>query len=142
MHEPLDINDFCQILDIISRNDKQNRPLTHKQIRVYLECISELWPKLDIQDTFIVPVTPRIKFYFHAMSCWISHEKRAFLAEKLIELLRSLEKNNKSKQQDNFTQVQADPIQQNLTQEEPDPDDIPFNQGDVSVSLETSPGNF
>ncbi|MBW4673355.1 MAG: hypothetical protein KME52_04860, partial [Desmonostoc geniculatum HA4340-LM1] len=73
------------------------------------------------------------------MSCRISHKKRAFLASQLLDLLDLLEP--KSKQQNNFTQVEADqhPIQQNLTQEEPDPDDIPFNPGDVSVLLETSP---
>lgn len=142
MYESLNINDFRHILYIIRDNHKKYNSLTHKQVRVYLNCMRDLWSSEEmscIPDSYCLPA---IKFHFYAMSCRISHEKRAFLAEELLKLLDLLEP--KSKQQDNFTLFEADqkPTQQNLTQEEPDPDDIPFNQGDVSVLLETSPGNF
>jgi len=130
MYESLDVNDFCHILYIIRDNRKKYPSLTHKEIRVYLNCMRELWASEEMSSIPDSYCLPSIKFHFYAMSCRISHEKRAFLADKLLDLLRLLKQPDKSKQQDNLTEVEADqqPKQQNLTVEEPNPDDIPFNQ--------------
>ena len=145
MYESLNINDFRHILYIIRDNHKKHDSLTHKQIRVYLNCMRELWSSEEmscIPDSYSLP---SIKFHFYAMSCRISHEKRAFLASQLLDLLYSLEKpKSNSKQQDSLlTQVEADqhPMQQNLTEEEPDPDDIPFDSGDTPIAV-ISPTDF
>ena len=99
MYESLNIGDFQHILYIIRDNHKKHNSLTHKQVRVYLDCMEQLWEKLDIPDSYWLP---SIKFHFWAMSCKISHEKRAFLASRLLDLLLLLEQHDKSKQQDNF----------------------------------------
>lgn len=138
MYDDLTLRDFFHILYIIRDNKNQN--LTHKQVRVYLDCMQELSTNLNIGNSYYLP---SIRFHFHAMSCRLSHKKRSFLAEELLKLLLLLEQSNKEpKQQQPAAQDVEPESKQNLTQEEPDPDDIPFNQGDVSVSLETSPGNF
>ena len=126
MYESLNLDDFKHILYIIRDNHKKHDSLTHKEVRVYLDCMEQLWEKLvDIPDSYWLP---SIKFHFWAMSCRISHEKRAFLASELLKLIVLLKQRNKSNQQDNLTEAEADqsPAQQNLTSEEPDPDDIPF----------------
>ena len=138
MYESLTLDDFKHILYIIRDNHKKYDSLTHKQIRVYLNCMRELWSSEEmsyIPDSYYLP---SIKFHFYAMSCRISHEKRAFLASELLKLLVLLQ-SNKSKQQDNLTEVKTDqePKQQNLTSEEDDPDDIPF---DPATKTEVSEG--
>ena len=142
MYESLNINDFCHILYIIRDNHKKHDSLTHKEIRVYLNCMRELWSSEEmscIPDSYSLP---SVKFHFYAMSCRISHEKRAFLASQLLDLLNLLEPKSNSKQQDNLlNQVEA-PIQQNLTEEEPDPDDIPFEAGGTSQNVRSVPDGF
>ncbi|MFN6530974.1 hypothetical protein [Nostoc sp. ChiSLP03a] len=101
MYETLNINDFRHILYIIRDNHKKHDSLTHKQVRVYLDCMEQLWEKLDIPDSYWLP---SIKFHFSAMSCRISHEKRAFLASELLKLLVLLKQDNKS----NTSGVSAD----------------------------------
>ena len=138
MYESLNINDFCHILYIIRDNHKKHDSLTHKEIRVYLNCMRELWSSEEmscIPDSYSLP---SVKFHFYAMSCRISHEKRAFLASQLLDLLYSLEKPKSNL----LTQVEADPIQQNLTEEEPDPDDIPFEAGDTYQAVRGVPDGF
>ncbi|WP_334964100.1 hypothetical protein [Nostoc sp.] len=103
----------------------------------------ELWSSEEmscIPDSYYLP---SIKFHFYAMSCQLSHEKRSFLAEELVKLLLLLDKpnTNNSKQQDNLTQVESEP-KQKLTEEEPDPDDIPFKAGDTSRSSRGIPDGF
>ncbi|MEH2000572.1 MAG: hypothetical protein V7L00_17805 [Nostoc sp.] len=141
MYESLNINDFRQILHIIRDNHKKHDSLTHKKIRVYLNCMRELWSSEEmsyIPDSYFLP---SIKFHFYAMSSRISHSKLAFLASQLLDLLDSLEEKPKS---NSMTQVEADqhPRQQNLTLEEPDPDDIPFEAGDTSKSSGDIPDGF
>lgn len=142
MYESLNIDDFRHILYIIRDNHKKHDSLTHKEIRVYLNCMRQLWSseELYIPDSYYLPL---IKFHFYAMSCRLSHDKRAILASKLLDLLNLLEQPN-SKQQDNLTEVKADQhlIQQNLTSEEADPDDIPFETGDMPVSSSDIPEGF
>ncbi|MGV0102242.1 hypothetical protein NSTCB13_00758 [Nostoc sp. DSM 114160] len=144
MYDPLTLDDFEHILYIIRDNHKKYDSLTHKQVRVYLNCMRELWSSEEmsyIPDSYYLP---SIKFHFYAMSCRISHEKRAFLASQLLDLLNLLKQPNKSKQQDNLTQIKADqnPTQQNLTSEENDPDDIPFEGGDTSQTANGVPDGF
>ncbi|MDZ8238528.1 MAG: hypothetical protein RMZ69_15330 [Nostoc sp. ChiQUE01a] len=135
MYESLNINDFRHILYII--RDYKKHDLTHKEVRVYLNCMRQLWSseEMYIPDSYYLPL---IKFHFYAMTCRLSHEKRAILAEELIKLLGLLEQPNKPK-----VQVEQESKQeQQTTSDECDPDDIPFKSGDVSLLLETSPGNF
>ncbi|MDF5706530.1 MAG: hypothetical protein PUP90_02320 [Nostoc sp. S4] len=135
MYQVLNIDDFRHVLYII--RDYKKHELTHKEVRVYLNCMRQLWfsDEMCIQDSYYLPL---IKFHFYAMSCRLSHQKRAILASELIKLLNLLEQPNKTK-----VEEQTESKLEHLTTEtEPDPDDIPFNSGDVSVSLETSPGNF
>jgi CRISPR/Cas system-associated exonuclease Cas4 (RecB family) len=134
MYESLQIDDFCHVLYIIRDNHKKHDSLTHKQVRVYLNCMRQLWASEDmyVPDSYYLPL---IKFHFYAMSCRLSHEKRAILASQLLDLLKQL----------NITKVEVDKQskqEQVTTADECDPDDIPFNPGDVSLLLETSPGNF
>lgn len=91
MYDSLNIDDFRHILYII--RDNKNETLTHKKVRVYLDCMEQLWEKLDIPDSYHLP---SIKFHFCAMSCRISHEKRAFLAERLLDLLSLLKEESKN----------------------------------------------
>ncbi|MFN6488337.1 MULTISPECIES: hypothetical protein [unclassified Nostoc] len=146
MYEVLNINDFRHILYIIRDNHKKHDSLTHKQVRVYLNCMRDLWSSEEmsyIPDSYYLP---SIKFHFFAMSCRISHEKRAFLASQLLDLLNLLEHPNKSKQQDILVQLEADQElikqQDNLIQEEPDPDDIPFETGDTPKTSGDIPNGF
>ncbi|MDZ8089035.1 MAG: hypothetical protein RMY16_26315 [Nostoc sp. DedQUE12b] len=105
----------------------------------------DLWSSEEmsyIPDSYYLP---SIKFHFYAMSCRISHEKRAFLASQLLNLLLQLEHPNKSKQQDTVVQLEADQQlkqQDNLTEEEPDPDDIPFKVGGTSQNVRGVPAGF
>ena len=134
MYEPLNIDDFRHILYMIRDNRKRHDSLTHKEVRVYLICMRQLWSseELYIPDSYYLPL---IKFHFYAMSCRLSHDKRAVLASKLLDLLNLLDKTkvevNKQSKQEHMT-----------TEKECHPDDIPFNSGDVSLLVETSPGNF
>lgn len=99
MYDDLNLRDFFHILYIIRDNHKKHNPLTHKEVRVYLDCMRELSEKLNIGDSYHLP---SVKFHFHAMSCRLSHEKRAFIAEELLKLLLLVEQSNK-KQQDTFS---------------------------------------
>ena len=139
MYESLTLDDFKHILYIIRDNHKKYDSLTHKEVRVYLDCMEQLWEKLDIPDSYWLP---SIKFHFSAMSCRISHEKRAFLASELLKLLVLLK--TKSKQLDNLTEMKADqnPTEQNLTSDEPDSDDIPFEAGDTYEAARVVPDGF
>ncbi|MEA5601058.1 hypothetical protein [Nostoc sp. UHCC 0252] len=138
MHESLNLDDFKHILYIIRDNHKKHYSLTHKEIRVYLDCMHNLWLSEEmsyIPDSYYLP---SIKFHLYAMLCRISHEKRAFLASELLKLLVLLEQPNQSKQQDNLTEeTDQEPKQQNLTSEEPDPDDIPFDAATKSKVAES-----
>ncbi|MDZ8227036.1 hypothetical protein [Nostoc sp. ChiVER01] len=98
MYEPLEINDFQHILYIIRDNHKSHNSLTHKEVRVYLDCMEQLWPRLNIPNC---DYPPTMKFYLWAMSCTISHEKRAMLAGKLLDLILLLKQPNTSPS-DNF----------------------------------------
>ncbi|MEH1885865.1 hypothetical protein [Nostoc sp.] len=131
MYEALTLDDFKHILYIIRDNHKKSYPLTHKQVRVYLDCMEQLWEKVHIADSYWLP---SVKVHFWAMSCRISHEKRSFLASELLKLFVLLG----SKQQ-NLTEIKSDqsPAQENLTSEEPGPDDIPF---DPATKTEVSKG--
>jgi hypothetical protein len=96
MYGALDIEVFRHILYII-RDNRGAYSLTHKEVRVYLGCMRDLWSQLDesqltIENSYYFP---EIKFYFYAMSCRISHEKRAFLAKRLLDLLSKLNLNSK-----------------------------------------------
>lgn len=96
----LEIESYIRILYRIRDNGNTNYPstFTHKQIRVYLECMTDLWEKMELLDTNKADyLQPEIKFLLAALSCRISHEKRTFLAERLIELLELI---RKSKPQD------------------------------------------
>ncbi|QSJ18766.1 hypothetical protein JYQ62_08405 [Nostoc sp. UHCC 0702] len=125
MYDSLNLEDFRHILYIIRDNDKQHDWLTHKEIRVYLHCLRELWTELNISDSYWLP---SIKFHFHAMALRISHEKRAILAARLLDLLVRLEQPNKSKQFDKSTEE----AKNNSTEpKEADTDDIPFESGEL-----------
>lgn len=139
MDEYLNIDDFRHVLYIIRDNHKNHDSLTHKQVRVYLNCMRQLWLSEEMcgvpSSSYYLPL---IKFHFFAMSCRLSHEKRAILASQLLSLLDLLERPNKT-----LVEVSKQLKQEHLTtSDEPDPDDIPFNPGDVSSNTETSPGNF
>lgn len=126
MYDSLNLEDFRHILYIIRDNHKKHNSLTHKEIRVYLRCMRELWGELNVSpDDYYIP---SIKFHFHAMALRISHEKRAFLAEQLLNLLLLLEPKQQSSNSKEFTNPKP---QENSTQhqQEDDPDDIPFEAG-------------
>jgi hypothetical protein len=133
---PLTVDDFKHILYIIRDNHKKYQSLTHKKVRVYLDCMNELLSQVSMPDSYWLP---SIKFHFYAMSCRISHEKRAFLAEELLKLLVLLKEPN-SKQKATELESEEKP-KQNMTSEEVDPDNIPFKYEDVFLSLGTSPEN-
>lgn len=86
MYGNLTIEHFKAILNRIKDNHKSSDWVTHKKIRIYLECMSDLWHHLSFPDTAKY-LLPEIEFLFRAMECRISHEKRAFLADRLLELL-------------------------------------------------------
>ena len=100
--DALEIESFVRILYRIRDNDRAGQPsFTHKQIRVYLECINDLWKDMQFLNTPQADYyQPEIKFLLRGLSCRISHEKRGFLAERLIDLLENIKKSapqNKSK---------------------------------------------
>jgi len=122
--DSLNIDDFKHILYIIRDNHKKYDSLTHKKVRVYLDCMNQLWSELYIPDSYYLP---SIKFHFYAMSCRISHEKRAFLASELLKLLVLLKQPN-SEQKVTELESNEKPKQTDSDSEEADPDDIPFDR--------------
>jgi hypothetical protein len=134
MYGSLNIDVFRHILYIIRDNTGYNS-LTHKEVRVYLECMRELWSQLDetqltIENSYYFP---EVRFYFYAMSCRISHEKRAFLAKRLLDLLSRLNLNQqKSKRKDKLT------LDEEPKPEEPCIDEIPFESREASTNNDAS----
>lgn len=90
MYGNLKIQHYKAILRRIRDNHESTEWVTHKKIRIYLECMSDLWSQLSIPDNAEFYLA-EIEFLFRAMNCRISHEKRAFLAEQLLKRLEPLE---------------------------------------------------
>jgi hypothetical protein len=101
----LDIDTFIVILRKIENNHKDFQ-LTHKEIKVYVDCIHNSWESLYIHiQTAEDDLLQEIKFLLASLRTSLSHEKRSFIAGRAIKILRNLryvKKHSEGFSPDNF----------------------------------------
>ena len=84
-----DIHGFKSILFMIANNKDKELILTHKEVRAYARCLLKIISEINIRSN----AKPAIQTMLATMSLsGLPHYDRAFLAERILKLLQSEDK--------------------------------------------------
>ncbi len=95
-----DISGFKIILEKLSKNDENHQLIfTHKQVRAYARCLLNVLPALP----FSLKEEQEIKLLLVCISSsGLPHYDRAFMATKVLELVKIFEESRATEKQDEF----------------------------------------